>query len=83
MLLGASNLWFPVRRSALTLPRSAAISKLANALLHHQQWATIRTLGEPGALEPAHRDTLPRGLRTVIGERATSRDPRGFRRNRR
>src|SRR5262249_47455111 len=29
MLLGASNLWFPARRTALTLPRTTALSPLA------------------------------------------------------
>ena len=81
MLLGASNLWFPVRRSALTLPRSAAISKLANALLHHQHWATLRTLTEPGALEPLvgtplladFAESTATELRAAIGE-AVRRD---------
>lgn len=49
MLLGASNLWFPVRRSALTLPRSAALTKLAAHVLHHAQWTTLRALRDNAA----------------------------------
>src|SRR5207248_10934283 len=30
----------------------STISKLATGLLHHQQWATLRSLTEPGAIEP-------------------------------
>ncbi|MBA2462698.1 MAG: DUF1998 domain-containing protein [Actinobacteria bacterium] len=51
MLLGASNLWFPVRRSALTLPRTAGLSKLARRLLRDQHWATLRVMTAPGQIE--------------------------------
>jgi hypothetical protein len=82
MLLGASNLWFPVRRSALTLPRTAALSKLARRLLHDPQWSTLRSLVGPGQLETlmgtpllsAYADTTADELRAAIKEATNAED---------
>jgi hypothetical protein len=41
MLLGASNLWFPVRRSALTLPAEAGVDPVVHRITRHVDWPKV------------------------------------------